>query len=865
MELKKYIVLLLSVFMMMPIMAQKLTGVIVDDDDGECIPYASAIYRGNHVMVSSNGEGQFSIDRHNGWKLTFSAVGYQPLTVEISANTKSPMRISLKPEKTQLQNVTVRGRRNRYSRKDNPAVELMRRVIAAKKKSDLSNHDFYQYNKYQKLTLAFNDLSPQDLENGIFGKKQWALDQMELCPYNNKLILPVSVDETVTRKIYRKDPKSEKDIIMGQNTSGLNDLFETGDILNTVLKDVFTDVDLYDNQMRLLQYPFTSPIADNAISFYRYYIEDTTFVDRDKCYHLQFMPNNQQDFGFRGDLYVIADSTLHVRKCTLTIPKKSDVNFVDNLQIMQEYRQLDNGEWVLSTDDMFVEMSVAKFLSKVIVIRTTRTQDYDFDEINKKLFKGKQKERHEANAQMRDDDFWNQYRSVQLTKGESSMDSFIANIENIKGFKFIIFGLRALIENFVDTGTKEHPSKVDIGPVNTMITKNFIDGLRTRVSAQTTANLNPHWFANGYYAHGWDSKKDYYKAELIYSFNKKDYLPREFPKRTVTFTSTYDVASPSDKFVHTDKDNVFTAFKWAKVDKMMFYNRQQVAFEWEEEFGFKTTVSLKTEENEACGGLFFTPMDQWQSAETSEMLLGAPLSLHNGRIRTTELMALVRFAPGETFINTKQRRLTINLDAPVFTLGHTFGLKGFLGGDYSYNLTEATMYKRFWLPHNWGKIDCYVKGGIQWNKVPFPLLIMPAANLSYIVEDETFNLINNMEFLNDRYVSADMSWDMNGKVFNRIPLLKKLKWREYFGVKMLWGELTDKNNPMLEENLQDKTLMMFPEGSFVMDSHQPYFELIAGVHNIFKILHVEYVRRLNYTDLPTAHKNGIRLMMRMTF
>ena len=576
------------------------------------------------------------------------------------------------------------------------------------------------------------------------------------------------------------------------------------------------------------------------------------------------MPNNQQDFGFRGDLYVIADSTLHLRKCTLTIPKKSDVNFVDNLQIIQEYRQLDNGDWVLSTDDMFVEMSVAKFLSKVIVIRTTRTQDYDFEEINKKLFKGKQKERHEANAQMRDDDFWNQYRSVQLTKGESSMDSFIKNIENIKGFKYIIFGLKALIENFVDTGTKEHPSKVDIGPVNTMITKNFIDGLRTRISAQTTANLNPHWFANGYYAHGWDSKKDYYKAELIYSFNKKDYLPREFPKRTITFTSTYDVTSPSDKFVHTDKDNVFTAFKWAKVDKMMFYNRQQLAFEWEEEFGFKTTISMKAEENEACGGLAFVPMNQWGVVNTG-VTANDPLSLHNGKIRTTELMAMVRFAPGETFINTKQRRLTINLDAPVFTLGHTFGLKGVLGGDYAYNFTEATMYKRFWLPHNWGKIDCYVKGGVQWNKVPFPLLIMPAANLSYIVEDETFNLINNMEFLNDRYVSADMSWDLNGKVFNRIPLLKKLKWREYFGVKMLWGALTDKNNPMLEENLQDKTLMMFPEGSFVMDSHQPYFELIAGVHNIFKILHVEYVRRLNYLDLPTAQKHGIRFMMRMTF
>ena len=849
----------------MPLMAQKLTGVIVDDNDGEYIPYASAVYRGNHVMVSSDAQGKFSIDRHNGWKLTFSAVGYQPLTIEVSEKTKSPMRITLKPEKNQLENVTVRGKRNRYSRKDNPAVELMRRVIAAKKKTHLDNHDFYQYNKYEKLTLAFNDLTPKDLENGIFGKKQWVLDQMELCAYNNKLILPISVEETVTKKIYRKNPKSEKCIVMGQNSTGLNDLFETGDILNTVLNDVFTDVDLYDNQIRLLRNPFTSPIANNAISFYRYYIEDTTFVDRDKCYHLQFMPNNQQDFGFRGELYIIADSTLHVRKCTLTIPKKSDVNFVDNLQVVQEYKKLDNGEWVLSIDDMFVEMSVAKFLSKAIVIRTTRNQDYDFTEINKKLFKGKQKERHEANAQMRDDDFWNQYRSVELTKSESSMDTFIANIEKIKGFKYIIFGLRALVENFVDTGSKGHPSKVDIGPVNTMITKNFIDGFRTRVSAQTTANLNPHLFASGYFAHGWKSKKNYYKTELTYSFNKKEYLPREFPKRTLTFTSTYDVTSPSDKFLHTDKDNVFTAFKWAKVDKMMFYNRQQLAFEWEEEFGFKTTIALKAEENEACGGLYFTPLNEWKMTDEKPVNTDGPISLHNGKIRTTELLAMVRFAPGETFINTKQRRVPVNLDAPVFTLSHTVGLKNVFGGDYAYNFTEATMYKRFWLPHSWGKIDCHVKGGVQWNKVPFPLLIMPAANLSYIVEDETFNLVNNMEFLNDRYVSADMSWDLKGKVFNRIPLLKKLKWREYFGVKMLWGELTDKNNPMWDINKNDRTLMMFPEGSFIMDSHQPYFELIAGIHNIFRILHVEYVRRLNYLDLPTANKQGIRIMLRMTF
>lgn len=835
--------------------AQTITGVVVEEATGDTIPFPSVQYKKEKIATSGNAYGRFSIKRLNGERLTFSAVGYQELTILIGPNTPSEMKITLKTDTKQLKGVTVKTKRGKYSRKNNPAVELMKRVIAAKKRTDLANHDYYQFNKYQKITFAINDIKPTELENEKLKKKKWLINQIETCPYNNKLILPLSVDETVTRNIYRKSPKTEKSIIMGQSSSGVNDLIETGDILNSVLKDVFTDVDLYDDQIRLLQYPFTSPIGKDAISFYRFYIVDTVYVDRDKCFHLQFLPNNQQDFGFRGEIWILADSTLHVKRCNLTLPKKSDVNFVDNLQIIQEYTRLPEGEWALTTDDMFVEMSIAKFLTKAIVIRTTRISDYAFDELPDKLFKGKTKVLHEANAMMRDEAFWDRYRSVELTKSESSMDAFINNLSQQKGFKYIIFGVKAFIENFVETGSQNHPSKVDIGPINTMISSNFIDGVRTRISAQTTANLNPHWFLSGYYARGWDSRKNYYKGELTYSFNKKEYLPREFPKRTLTFTSTYDVCSPSDKFMHTDKDNVFTALKWTKVEKMMFYNRQQLSFEREEEWGFRTTISLKTEENEACGDLFFKPLS---IAGMEDAMAG------QGKFRTTEARIELRYAPGETFINTKQRRLPVNLDAPVFTLSHATGIKGFLGGDYDYNLTEASIYKRLWL-NSWGKIDILAKGGIQWNKVPFPLLIMPAANLSYIISDETFNLINNMEFLNDRYASLDISWDLNGKIFNRIPLLKKLKWREWLEVKCLWGTLTDKNNPTLDANAGDGMLMEFPEGSYIMDSKRPYIELIAGIHNIFKIIHIQYVHRLNYNHLPTATKNGVRLMMRLTF
>lgn len=840
-----------------------LTGVVTDAATGDTIYYPSVSYKGQHIAVSGTAKGEYTIVRKEGLVLTFSAVGYAPVQVVVKASTPKTLNIKLKSDTRQLAEVVVRQKRGKYSRKDNPAVELMRRVIAAKKRTQLENHDFFQYTKYQKITLALNDITPTQIDSGFIGKRRWMLDQVEHCPYNNKLILPVSVDETVTQHLYRKQPKTERDIIKGQSNAGINQLIQTGDIMDIMLKDVFTDVNIYDNDVRLLRHHFTSPIGNSAISFYRYYIEDTVYVGKHLCYHLQFTPNNGQDIGFRGELYVVADSTLHVKRCNLTLPIQSGVNFVQHLQVRQEFTQLENGEWALSEDDMIAEIEVNDLLQKAIVIRTTRLNNYAFDELPAKLFKGSGRERREADAMMRDEAFWKKYRAVELSKSESSMDEFVHRVEQMKGFKYIIFGLKALIENFVETGGKDHPSKVDIGPVNTMFTRNFIDGFRTRISAQTTANLSPHWFLAGYVARGWGSKKNYYSGEITYSFNRKEYLPREFPKRTVSFKSTYDIMSPSDKFLRTDKDNVFTALKWAKVDAMMFYNRQQLTLEREEEWGLKTTLSLRTEENEAAGSLFFEKLSSffppfiYPETDVSSLL-------HNGKIRTTELRFELEIAPGRTFINTKQRRIAINLEAPVITLSHAVGLNGVLGGQYRYNFSEVGLLKRFWL-RSWGKFDVQLRAGAQWDKVPFPLLIMPAANLSYIVQRGAFNLINNMEFLNDRYASVDLAWDMNGKIFNRIPLLKKLKWREYIGFKSLWGSLTDKNNPFLFQNMGDATLMYFPEGSHVMNPKRPYMELIVGVHNIFKLFHVQYVRRLNYNELPTAHKQGVRLMMRMSF
>ena len=850
----RYLFLILSCILVCPASAQQIYGVITDAETGDSIPFASVVYKGHQQAVVSDVNGRYRIDRHEGWNITFSAVGYKSRIMAVTSKTKGRLNVKLKPDQQQLAEVTVKAKRSRYSRKNNPAVELMRRVVAAKKKTDLGQNNYYQYNKYEKITLSLNDLKPEQLEQGTFKKHPWLVEQVETSSVTGKMILPVSVDETVSQKIYRRNPRSEKTIITGQTSKGVNDLFQTGDIINTVVKDVFTDIDLYQDHIRLLQYPFISPISNEGIGFYRYYIEDTLTVERDSCIHLHFLPNNQNDMGFRGDLYILKDSSLHVRRCEMTIPKQSNVNFVQNVKILQDFEQLPDGQWVLTRDDMTTELEIVSFIRSAIVTRVTRLSDYAFDPIPNKLFKGLRKEVTEADAQMRDEEFWNQYRQVELTKGESSMDKFIHSIENVKGMKYVIFALKALFENSVETST---PNYVDICPINTILTNNYVDGWRSRLSAKTTANLSKHFFLSGYYGHGWGSKKDYYNAEITYSLNPKKYLPHEFPRRTMTIQVNKDVCSPGDRFMDTDKDNFMVALKWAETNKMMLYNRQQVTFEYETDWGLKLTLNGKLEENESCGAMTFQTLDMPKPTEFRRTGNGDFL-------RTTEVTGRLRYAPGEAYINNKLRRRVINLDAPVFSIAHTTGFDGVLGGNYNYNYTEVGIYKRFWLS-SWGKLDVSAKGGIQWNQVPYPLLIQPAANQSYIIAPETFNLINTMEFLNDRFASLMVSWDLNGKIFNRLPLIKKFHWREYLGVRMLWGTLTDKNNPLLEQNRGNSRLMYFPEGCNVMNPHRPYAELVLGIHNIFKIWHVEYVRRLSYNGLPTSPKWGMRYVIALSF
>lgn len=742
----------------------------------------------------------------------------------------------------QLDGITVMSSRRGYSRHDNPAVELMRRVIAAKRRTRMSAHDYYCYNRYRKLTMAVNDVDNAKMSAGVFSRLPGAFRQVEFCPYNNRLIMPLTVSETFTQQVYRRHPHAERTIVRGERSDGIDRIFRSGELITAALKDFFADVDIYDDHIPLLQRRFVSPIADGAIGFYRFFIVDTVAVDTDRCIRVRFVPENRQDPGFSGDIYIMDDRSLQVRRCELSVPRRNGVNFIDGLRVFQEFGRAADGRWVLTSDDMMAELSLFDFMDKCIVIRNTRMDGHYFGPLPDELFSGPDREQTETGADRRDDAYWMLHRRMDLTPGERNLPAFVSSMKRAMGSNIAVALAKLAVENYIEAGP------VDIGPITSMVSSNYVDGLRTRIGVQTTAKLSPHLFAGGWYARGWNSRADYYKAELTYSLNRKKYLPHERPMRNISLSSAYDLRSPSATFMLTDKDNMFTALRWTDDDKLMAFSRQQLRVVREETWGLRTTLSLTAEESRPRGNmrLVTTAGDDITS------------------MRTTELRAELRYSPGENMVSIRRGRYRVNDDSPVLTLSHSLGTDGFLGGQYAYNYTEATLRQRLWMG-SWGKADIHVRARAQWNRVPFPLLCIPAANLSYIRQDGMFSLMRSMELISDRSVMADVSWDLGGKLFNRIPLVRRLKWREYIGVKALWGCLTDKNNPAAARNAADDALMRLPEGCHALQGDRPYVEIAAGVHNVFRFFHIEYVRRLTYLDLPTATRQGVRFGFKLQF
>ena len=426
-----------------------------------------------------------------------------------------------------------------------------------------------------------------------------------------------------------------------------------------------------------------------------------------------------------------------------------------------------------------------------------------------------------------------------LLNQENAVDKLLVKLRSVPVFYYTEKIISILVSGYIETAKD---SKFDIGPMNTTISGNGVEGARFRVGGLTTANLSPNWFTRGYVAYGTRDKKFKYSAEVEYSFNKKKYHAREFPIHSLKVSHTYDLNQLGQHYLYTNKDNIFLSLKRMKDDRSVYERKSEINYLREHESGFSYGLNARY-------------MTEYATASPQVEFI-----LQNGtRLRQysqAEAEIKLRYAPNEKFYQTKTTRYPITKDAPIFTLSHTVGIKGIFDSKYNVNHTELGIQKRFWFSA-FGYTDILIKAGKVWDKAPYPMLIIPNANLSYTIREESYELMNPMEFINDEYVSWDLTYWANGALLNRIPLIKYLKLREVVAFRGLYGNLTKKNNP-------ENSIFIFPKETQLM-SKMPYMEASVGLDNIFTVLRIDYVWRLTYRNLPNISKSGVRIALHFNF
>ena len=849
---KKIVFLLASLFTVWIANGQNtiIKGVVTDSITGERLPYVSLIFKGTTIGTATDGDGNFSFSALTDVKnLEVSYLGYDTKEVKVIPGKTNNLKIKLAPNGITLNEVVVKPKKEKYSKKENPAVKFVKQVIASRESNDPRNHDYFQYDQYEKMVFAMNDYHPKPKKNGKPGKFDFLIDFVDTLDVGTT-ILPVSEKEKVESVYYRKEPKSEKRIVKGNKSSGVDEIFSR-DGIQQFLNEVFREVDIFKNDIPLFLQRFVSPLSTIGPNYYKYYLLDTLNVNGQKCVDLGFVPFNSETFGFTGHLFVTLDSTFFVQKAILNVPKDINLNFVSGMTIEQTFERTPDSTRIITKDDINVNFKLSEKSKGMYARRLNIYSNHSFDEPDAEralVFKESAPVITLKDAYQQSEDFWTSNRPEEaIKKNPNSVEKLMAKFRSVPIFYITEKVVSVLVSGYIPTNKDPLKSKFEFGPMNTAISGNAIEGARFRVGGTTTTAFSRNLFFDGYMAYGTKDEKLKYDALVEYSFNDRKEYRKEFPLNSIRLEYMYDINQLGQQYMYASKDNMFLAWKRQKDTRATYLRQAELTYYHEHYNGLAYGAVIRNRREYATEYAVFDRIGPDGAI--------SPVKSYD----MTELELKFRYAKDEKFYQTRNLRYPITFDALIFNFSHVMAKKDLLGSSYDYHRTDIGIQKRFWFSA-FGYVDLITKAGKVWNKVPYPLLILPNANLSYTIQPESYTNMNAMEFISDEYASWDLTYYMNGNLLNRLPLVKKLKWREVFCFRGLWGHLTDKNNPMNG----GEGLYLFPNGSYTLGK-APYMEASIGIENIFKFLRLDYVWRLNYRDHPGIQTKGVRCTMRLSF
>jgi len=823
-----------------------ITGVVTDAADKDPLPYVTVLFKGTGIITKTDVDGKYTLvtsETHP--QVQFSYVGYKSAYADIKPGQTQVVNMSLQSESQSLTEVVIStNKRPKYRNKDNPAVELIRRVIDNKSKNQGQTYNNIEYQQYEQMVFSLSNLSDKFKNRRIFKNYQFLFETQDSTKIGGKLTLPVYMEEKVSQNYLQKSPEKKKTILVGDKHVNYDSKFIDTKGLSKYFERMYADVNIYNNNISLVSNQFLSPIADAAPTFYKFFITDTIKTHSPQLIELSFIPRNNTDLLFEGKIYVTMDGNYAVQDAFLTVNKNINLNFVRALEAKLDFDKNPDGRYHLSKTNLIIDFGLNQnkgggFTGQ----RTVIIKDYV---VNKQqpdtVFNGPALA-VSPQAEMQSEQFWTGQRQDTLVKANLNIYKNIDTLQTIPSFKRTADLVTLLFAGYKNFGPFE------VGPVNTFYSFNNTEGFRLRLGGRTTPELSKRYYFETYAAYGFKDEKWKYFLSATYSLNNKSIY--SFPQNYIRGSFQRDTKIPGQELQFVQEDNFLLSFKRGQNNMLLYNDYYKVDYVKEFENHFSYGITLRKWTQTPGGSLTYNNFENNTLNPVNQLT-------------TSDVSVNLRYAPNEKFYQGKIYRVPIIDKYPIFNLRYTQAFKGAFGGQYSYQNIMGSIDKRFYLSQL-GYSDVTVEGGYIFGKVPFPLLTIHRANQTYSYQLASYNLMNFLEFVSDHYASLNIDHNFNGFFFNKIPLIKRLKLREAVSFKLLYGALRDENNPD-----KDPSLLQFPRnGAGIATTNalgnEPYMEGSVGVGNIFKVLRVDVVKRFNYLDNPEVSEYGIRARVKFDF
>lgn len=815
------LVVLLFLFGLGSTFAQTKVSGHVFDENNEPVSFANVIFKNSSEGTITNENGRFYLESDQTWEtIVVSFIGYETLELKLADKVNFDLKITLKEETAQLDAVVLIS--GKQPKKNNPAIDILRKVWEHKRKNGLKQFKQYQYDKYEKVEFDINTIDSALIKSKLFRGMEFVFDQVDTSSVTGKTYLPMFINEAVSKVYGNNTINKEKEVLQGNKNSGFSD----NQVIIDFVDDLYSDFNVYDNYLKFFDKSFVSPLSRTGISTYNYVLSDSAFIDNKWCYNIIYYPRRKNELTFKGDFWV-NDSTYAIKEINLQATKSANINWVKEIYIEQEFEVLNDSLFLVKRDYMLSDFAFNKKEQSrgIYGKRTTLFNNYQFNIPKDKKFYDEEVYYYDKDVYDRGDEFWNTNRLEALSKDEKGVYKMLDTLKTVKKFKRL-YNLGSILSS----GYIEFNSlPLDYGPIFSTFGFNEVEGIRLRTGVRTYFGRNDIWRLEGFLAYGIRDDKFKYGISGKWLLDKKNRLiisggnRRDVEQIGASLTTSTDVLGRS-----LASSSVGTGAN----DKLTSINLTSAAIEMEP---WRNLVMR-------LGGNYRTLES---ASSTFSLDYNTPTGIAS-RIKQFESTFSLSYFPDRKMTGFGVERYEANDDFARIFAQISLGNKSMFNSDFDYTKVQFS-YLQPWQIGGFGRLYTTIEVGKTFGDVPLGLLSVVPGSQSYFSIYNTFSQLDYYEFVTDTYASLHLEHNFNGRLFSRIPFLRKLNLREIISVRGVWGELSDGNIAL---NSPTNIPLVAP-------TDEIYWEYSLGVGNIFKIFRLDFNFRGNYLDNPDARNFGV--------